>query len=114
MLVTSWRNNHGEKHFYWYCLQCFSRSQVLECHKKIAYRLTTQNVLMNIIITHAKLTLVKMLLINFNKESEFSFKVTQTEYDKPLVMIKNDHEYFEISTNCWICIKKHMRKMKWK
>ena len=55
---------------------------------------------MNIIINHTKLTLVKMLLINFNKQSEFSFKVIQTEYDKPLVMIKNDHEYFENSTNC--------------
>ena len=29
----------------------------------------------------------------------------QTEYDKSLVMIKNDHEYFENSTNCWIWIK---------
>ena len=41
-----------------------------------------------------------MLLINFNKQSEFSFKVIQTEYDKTLVMIKNDHEFFENSTNC--------------
>ena len=49
---------------------------------------------------HTKLTLVKMLLINFNKQSEFSFKVIQTEYDKTLVMIKNDHEFFENSTNC--------------
>ena len=41
-----------------------------------------------------------MLLISFNKQSEFSFKVIQTEYDKTLAMIKNDHEYFENSTNC--------------
>ena len=46
-----------------------------------------------------------MLLINFDKQSEISFKVIHTEYDKPLVMIKNDHEYFEDSTNCWISIK---------
>ena len=59
-----------------------------------------QNVLMNIIINHTKLTLVEMLLINFNKQSKFSFKVIQTEYDKTLVMIKNDHEFFENSTNC--------------
>ena len=49
------------------------------------------------IISHKKLTLVKMLLINFNKQSEFSYKVIQTEHDKPLARIKNDHEYFE---NC--------------
>ena len=48
-----------------------------------------------------------MLLRNFNKQSEFSYKVIQTEYDKPLVMIKNGHEYFENSTNCWICIKRY-------
>ena len=41
-----------------------------------------------------------MLLINFNKQSEFSYKVIQTEYDIPIVRIKNDHEYFENSTNC--------------
>ena len=58
-----------------------------------------QNVLMNIIINHTKLTLVEMLLINFNKQSKFSFKVIQTEYDKPLAMVKNDHEYFQNSTN---------------
>ena len=40
-----------------------------------------------------------MLLINFNKQSKFSFKVIQTEYDKPLAMVKNDHEYFQNSTN---------------
>ena len=55
---------------------------------------------MNVIINHTKLSLVKMLLINFNKQSEFSYKVIQTEYDKPLAMIKNDHEYFENSINC--------------
>ena len=59
-----------------------------------------KNVLMNVIINHTKLSLVKMLLINFNKQSEFSYKVIQTEYDKPLAMIKNDHEYFENSINC--------------
>ena len=55
---------------------------------------------MNIIINHTKLTLVKMLLINFNKQTEFSFKVIETEYDKPFIMIKNNHEYFENSANC--------------
>ena len=59
-----------------------------------------QNVLMNIIINHTKLTLVKMLLINFNKQTGFSFKVIETEYDKPFIMIKNNHEYFENSANC--------------
>ena len=55
---------------------------------------------MNITINNLKLTLVQMLLINSNKQSEFSYKVIQTEYDKSLVMIKNDHEYFENSINC--------------
>ena len=64
-----------------------------------------KNGLINIIINHTKLTLVKMLLIHFNKQSEFSYKVIQTEYQKPLVMIKNDHEYFVYCINCWICIK---------
>ena len=59
-----------------------------------------KNFLMNITINNLKLTLVQMLLINSNKQSEFSYKVIQTEYDKSLVMIKNDHEYFENSINC--------------
>lgn len=41
-----------------------------------------------------------MLLLNFNKQSESSYKVIQTEYYKPLAMITNDHEFFENSTNC--------------
>ena len=26
--------HHGKKHFYQYCLKCFSSSEVLECHTK--------------------------------------------------------------------------------
>ena len=32
--MTNKINHHGKKHFCQFCLQCFSRSIVLECHTK--------------------------------------------------------------------------------
>ena len=32
--MTNKIKHHGKKHFCQYCLQCFSRSKVLECHMK--------------------------------------------------------------------------------
>ena len=39
------------------------------------------------------------------KESEYCSKVIETEFNKPLIIIKEDHEDFKNSTKCWICKK---------
>ena len=45
------------------------------------------------------------------KESEYCFKVIETEFNKPLAMSEKDHGNLNNSTNCWVC-KKHMKKVK--
>ena len=66
-------------------------------------------VLMNDIVNHTKLTLVKMLfqkyLNDMSEESRNCSKVIGTKINKPLVMTKKDHECFKNSTKCWICKK---------
>ena len=36
------------------------------------------------------------------KESEYCYKVIETEFNKPLVMAKKDHKNFNNFTKCWI------------
>ena len=36
------------------------------------------------------------------KESEYCSKVIESEFRKPFVKNKTDHEYSENSTKCWI------------
>ena len=39
------------------------------------------------------------------KESEYCSKVSETEFNKPLVLNEKDHEDFNNSTKCWTCKK---------
>ena len=44
------------------------------------------------------------------KISEYSSKVTETEFNKPVAMIKKNHEDFNNSAECWICKKFRRRR----
>ena len=61
----------------------------------------------NLIINHAKLTLVKKLLIknesDMTKESEYCSKVIETEFNEPLAMTEKEHEDFHNSSKFCIC-----------
>ena len=44
------------------------------------------------------------------KENEYCSKVTETEFNKPLVLTEKVHEGFNNSTKCWICKKSIIRR----
>ena len=42
------------------------------------------------------------------EESKYSSDVMKKHFHKEIVRIKKDNEYFENSTNCWICENVHI------
>ena len=41
------------------------------------------------------------------KESEYCYKIIESELNKPIVMATKDHDDFENSTKCWISKKEN-------
>ena len=50
--------------------------------------------------------------LNDIKESDYCSKIIETEFNKRLDLTKKDPEGFKSFTNCWVCKKKHMNKVK--